>query len=361
MEIIKRYEFTPDYTNIVKVANNIWVDRIPLYEHVIGENVIKCATGCTPFALMNSDDDAESVEGFRQYWNFWKTMGYDTASYEFCSGSAFFGSGALGGHVKGAISDRADFERYPWDEVEEKFFSLYHRQMVNFAKAVPEGMKAIGGVGNGIFEAVQDIVGYMDLCYIKADDEELYYDIFKAVSDVQYKIWTRFMKEYSDVFCLLRFGDDLGFDTATLISTQDIKKAVIPHYRKITDLVHSYNKPFLLHSCGNLFNVFDDIITDANINAKHSNEDKIAHFSVWVDRYGDRIGNFGGIDTDVLCRYDRAYIREYVLDSLSRVKGKGGIAFSSGNSIPDYVPFEGYLAMVETVREWRNDKEICCI
>lgn len=358
MQIIKKWEFEPDYNNIIKVANNQWVDRIPLYEHVVGGNVILEATGARPYDLIGSDDDSESIEGFRQYWNFFKTMGYDTASFEFCSGGAFFGSGALGGHKDGVIKDRADFDRYPWEEVVENYFKIYSRQMVNFAKACPAGMKAIGGVGNGIFECVQDIVGYMDLCYIKSDDEELYYDIFSAVSKVLMKIWDRFMAQYSDVYCLLRFGDDLGFDTSTLLSSEDIKKAVIPHYRKVTDLVHSYNKPFLLHSCGNLFDVFDDIIKDGNINAKHSNEDKIGHFSVWVDKYGDKIGNFGGIDTDVLCRFDRQYIREYVLDSLNRVKGKGGIAFSSGNSIPDYVPFEGYLAMVETVREWRKDKEI---
>ena len=33
---------------------------------------------------------------------------------------------------------------------------------------MPEGMKAIGGVGYGIFECVQDLVGYEDLCYMRA-------------------------------------------------------------------------------------------------------------------------------------------------------------------------------------------------
>ena len=48
-------------------------------------------------------------------------------------------------------------------------------------------------------------------------------------------------------------------------------------------------------------------------------------------------------------------IRAYVIDCLEKVKGHGGIAFASGNSIPDYVPTEGYLAMVDTVRQWRGD------
>ena len=55
---------------------------------------------------------------------------------------------------------------------------------------------------------------------------------------------------------------------------------------------------------------------------------------------------------------DLPCIREYVLDCLNKINGHGGLAFASGNSIPDYVPTEGYLAMVETVREWRGDKVI---
>jgi hypothetical protein len=35
-------------------------------------------------------------------------------------------------------------------------------------------MKCIGGPGNGIFECVQDIVGYTNLCYIAVDDPDLY-------------------------------------------------------------------------------------------------------------------------------------------------------------------------------------------
>lgn len=356
MEIIRYKDFEPDYRNIVKVANNEWVDRVPLYEHLVGEKVIRETTGARPFDLMFSKDMAESREGFRQYWDFFKQMGYDTASMEFSSCGILIDGGALGAHKEGVIKTREDFEKYPFDELPTRFFDAYAPYMRNFAETCPAGMKAIGGVGNGLFETVQDLVGYMDLCFMKSDDEELYADLFKKLGDVHAQIWKRFLDEFSDVFCVCRFGDDLGFNTMTLLSTEDIRAHILPQYRRITDMVHAKGKPFLLHSCGNLFKVFDSIISEANINAKHSNEDGIAHFSVWVEKYGDKIGNFGGIDTDVLCRKTPQEIREYVLDCLERVKGHGGIAFGSGNSIPDYVPTEGYLAMVDTVREWRGDK-----
>ena len=359
MEVImKEYVFEPDYNNIIKVARNHWVDRIPLYEHIIGAKVIYEITGKKPYDMCFSKDAAESREGFRQYWDFWKRMGYDTASLEFGVCGVLVGGGALGNHKEGCIKNREDFERYPWDEIPQRFFDQYAPYIRNFEKTCPAGMKAVGGVGNGIFESVQDIVGYIDLCYIKGDDEELFADLFKAMGEVQFKIWDRFMDEFSDAFCVMRFGDDLGFKSSTLLSADDIRKHILPQYRRITGKVHFKGKPFLLHSCGNLFNVFDDIIEIGNIDAKHSNEDEIAHFAVWVEKYGDKIGNFGGVDTDVLCRYSGDYIRNYVLDCLERVKGHGGIAFGTGNSIPDYVPTGGYLAMIDTVREWRQDTTV---
>ena len=169
------------------------------------------------------------------------------------------------------------------------------------------------------------------------------------------KIWDQFLKEFGDTYCVCRFGDDLGFKSTTLLSADDIKENIIPQYKKIIDLVHSHNKPFLLHSCGCIFDVMDDLISIAGIDAKHSNEDQIALFPVWVEKYGDRIGNFGGIDTDAVCRLGKAEMKEYILDVVGQCVGHGGFAFGSGNSIPPYVPTEGYLNMVETIREYRGD------
>ncbi|MBO5274428.1 MAG: hypothetical protein J6I45_07430, partial [Clostridia bacterium] len=159
---------------------------------------------------------------------------------------------------------------------------------------------------------------------------------------------------YGDIFCVLRFGDDLGFKSNTLLSADDIRTHIIPQYKAIINLVHSYGKPFLLHSCGCIFDVMEDLIA-AGIDAKHSNEDQIAPFPVWVEKYGDRIGNFGGIDTDAVCRLTKSELREYISDVVKQCTGHGGFAFASGNSIPNYVPADNYISMVEIVRELRGD------
>jgi uroporphyrinogen decarboxylase len=98
----------------------------------------------------------------------------------------------------------------------------------------------------------------------------------------------------------------------------------------------------------------DDLI-GLGIDAKHSNEDEIAPFQEWIARYGGRIGLFGGIDVNTLClkKPDDVYreVLEKGIEFRRRAKGYG---LGSGNSIAHYVPVDGYLAMIEAVKEIRR-------
>lgn len=347
-------EFKPDYRNIIKAAKNIKPERMPLYEHIISVEMMEKILGKNFGDLYRGNKD-DKREFYKYYTTFFKTMGYDTVSFECTITDILPGGGALGRQKEGVIKNRDDFDKYPWDCVHNTFFKKYDEDFQFVKEVMPDGMKAIGGPGNGIFECVQDLVGYTNLCYISVDDPELYQDLFNKVASIMMDIWSTFLEKYGDVYAVCRFGDDLGFKTSTLISKDDIKNFIVPNYKTVIELVHNYKKPFLLHSCGKIFDVMDDMINIAKIDAKHSNEDGIAPFSEWVDRYGDRIGNFGGIDTDVLCLKSEQEIKEKVAKVVNYSIDKGGFALGSGNSIPDYIPVEGYLAMVEMGRKLRGE------
>ena len=345
-------EFRPDYTNIVNAARNIKPFRIPFYEHQISEKVIS--------AIMDEDlhpaseySDNELDEYFKIYCSFFMEMGYDTVSFERILSAVMPGNGALYGHKDGCIKTYQDFERYPWDEIPDMFFNQNSRYFEALKRNMPVGMKAIGGVGNGIFECVQDITGYMNLCYIKVDDPTLYEALFERTGGILLEIWKRFTELYSDLFCVMRMGDDLGFKTNTLLPPEDIIDFIIPQYKKIIDVIHGSGHPFLLHSCGNLFEIMDDLIA-AGIDAKHSNEDEIAPMDVWYSKYGDKIGNFGGIDADILCRGSEIEIKSYVTDIYRKSLSAFGVALGSGNSIPDYMPAGNYLTMINVLKELRQ-------
>ncbi|RKX98993.1 MAG: hypothetical protein DRZ90_00810 [Spirochaetes bacterium] len=99
----------------------------------------------------------------------------------------------------------------------------------------------------------------------------------------------------------------------------------------------------------------DDLIDVVGIDAKHSNEDAIDTFDVWVERYGKRIGNFGGVEMNVLSLNTPDEVKEYVRNLLPKIEGHGGIAIGTGNQISSYSLPESWIAMSEAVREWRGE------
>lgn len=343
--------FQPNYQNIVDAACNRVPARLPLYEHLISVSVMEEVLGVKFAHFYQENKD----EYFKHYCRFFKEMGYDTVSFECCITDILPDGGALGGHKQGAIQSWEDYNKYPWDQIEDIYFRAYAEDFEALRRNMPEGMRAIGGVGNGIFECVQDLVGYMDLCYMRMDEPELYDEMFHRVGKTNLGIWKRFLREYGDIYCVCRFGDDLGFKSNTLLPTEDVCRCIVPEYRNIIEEVHAAGKPFLLHSCGRIFNVMEDLIA-AGIDAKHSNEDQIALFPEWVERYGERIGNFGGIDTDAVCRLPQPEMEQYIRDVVEKCLGHGGFAFGSGNSIPDYVPAQQYVYMVNCVRRLRGEQ-----
>ncbi len=309
--------FQPDYRTMLDVLANRRPARLPIYEHIISPTIMEQILG-VPFAALEAGDAADRDVFFRHYCRFWPEMTYDTVSYEVCITEILPEHGAIMGG-KGPIQSRADFERYPWDELPARYWALAEPRFDALRRHLPPGMKALGGVGNGVLEISEDLVGFESLAYLQADDPELFAELYRRIGDLMTGIWRRFLGQYADVFAICRFGDDLGFKTSTLVSPRIIRKHIIPQYRRVIDLIHGAERPFLWHSCGCIFAVMDDVIA-LGIQAKHSNEDGIADYEQWIQRYGERIGLLGGIDLDILCVKTPAEVYELVL---AAAKGTG--------------------------------------
>ncbi len=344
--------YQPDSRLVTAAAYNKMTPYLPLYEHNVCLGFFDKITNSDSSKLLEGDLE-DKKEFFRRYTAFMVEHHYDVVPFEGCVVELVQNGEGLMGYGKTLLKDKDDILAYPWEAMEERYFERFAPFFEALKATLPPGMKAVGGVGNGIFETAQDFVPYTNLAYLMADDREAFDLLFTKIGQMFVKIWDRFLENYSDIYAVCRMGDDLGFKTSTLLQPEVIISNIIPQYKKIVDQVHQHNKPFLLHTCGHIFSVMEPIIA-TGIDAKHSNEDLIAPFSTWVELYGERIGNCGGIDMNVLCIEDEKTIKEYVTEVLSFCQGRRGIAIGSGNQIADYVPPEGFLAMVEAVKEWRK-------
>jgi len=239
------------------------------------------------------------------------------------------------------ITDWDTYEKYKWNEPEDFENPNLFKRM---GECLPDGMKLILHLPSGILENTIALCGYDRLCYMLADDPKLAKTIFDDVGSRQFE----FIKtglNYDFVGAAI-YNDDWGFNTQIMLRPEQMREYVFPWYKKMIDEAKKYNKPTILHSCGNLSSVINDVI-NIGFNAKHSYEDNICPVEKWYDLYKDKLTVLGGIDIDYLCRapIDDVYNRSLAMLN----KGTKSYALGTGNSVPHYIEPERYLAMILAV------------
>jgi uroporphyrinogen decarboxylase len=240
----------------------------------------------------------------------------------------------------GAITNWEDFERYPWPRAADA--DLY--PMEYSAKHLPDGMAIIAQI-NGVLEPVMWLMGYETFAMAIYEQPDLVQAMFDKIAEIFIPIAHTLVQ--MDHVVALWMGDDMGFKTATMISPHHLRKYVFPIQRQISAIAHNQGIPFILHACGNLEAVMNDLIDYVEINARHSFEDVIEPVESFVSRYSHRISVIGGVDVDLLARGSEEQVRARTRKILEACAPSKSYVLGSGNSIPNYIPLRNFLAMVD--------------
>lgn len=332
----------PNFENILKIVRRERPDRPTLFEFFLNRSL---------HLRLNEIDDAMYSLDSSHIVKAFRNAGYDYAmlygsDFDFPAGlrhsqsSESLNEGAV-------ITDRASFEDYQWPDPDKADFS----RLEQAAGAMTPGMKLISQGPNGVLENVIRLVGFDTLCFLLVDDPELIKEIFDAVGSRLVRYYQLLLQH--DCVGAIIGNDDWGFKTMTMLSPDDMRRHVVPWHAKIVAAAHAAGKPAIMHSCGNLTTVMDDIIDDIGYDAKHSYEDTILPVEEAYEQYGGRIAIMGGLDVDFMVRSEPEAIYRRAKSMLERSADRGGYALGTGNSVPEYVPQEHYFAMISAAIEGR--------
>jgi len=245
----------------------------------------------------------------------------------------------------GVIATWQDFNSYPWPKPED----VDYANIEYVSRHLPEGMKILAAVDPaGQMEALTILMGYTGLSFALHDDPALVAAVAERVQALLTAICAALV-EIPGVGGIV-LGDDMGFKTSTMISPADLRRYVFPCQRQLAATAHAHNLPFVLHSCGELSAIMDDLIDDVGIDGKHSFEDVILPVTEAKTRFGSRVALLGGIDMDVLSRSSEEEVRRYTRRVIEACAPGGGWALGSGNTLANYIPVRNYLAMLDEGR-----------
>ena len=328
----------PDFGNLLKVLNRQCPDRPTLFEFFLNEPLYqKLAGGPVATAANRLEQYQNTIRAFRN-------VGYDYATvrgsdFSFPQGDRQHAS-SISANEGALIHDRTSFQAYPWPDPAAFDYSI----LATIAPHLPNGMKLIVMGPGGVLENVMALVGYDATCYMIMDDPKLATEIFAAIGERLVRHY-ELAAPYATVGALIS-NDDWGFKTQPMFSPADMRRFVLPWHRKIAATIHAAGKPAILHSCGCLHALMDDIIDDLKYDGKHSYEDAIMPVEQAYEQWHSRTAILGGLDLDFVCRSTPQAVQERAAAMLTRSAKCGSYALGTGNSVPTYVPPVNYFAMV---------------
>ncbi len=336
----------PNFGNLLKVLKKQKPDRPTLFEFFLNRPLYLRIAGREAEAWVDQKPygtDRMLVRAFRNAGYDYATVGGSEFSFparEVASkNTRSLNDGAV-------ITDRKSFETYKWPNPDNCDYS----RLEALAADLPDGMKLIVCGPMGVLENVIKLVGYDTMCYLIADDPELLQEICDSIG-------SRLVRHYElslehDTVGAIISNDDWGFKTQPMMAPDDMRKFIVPWHRKIIDTAHKAGRPVILHACGQLKSLMDDII-GIGYDGKHSYEDTILPVEQAYEQYSGRIAIMGGLDMDFVVRSAPEQIYKRAKAMLERSAQRGSFALGTGNSVPEYVPQDNYFAMTAAAIESR--------
>jgi uroporphyrinogen decarboxylase len=336
-------------------------DRVPLVELGVHWSHMDAARehfgGLRPLGEAGWTDPARKLPAVVEFWH---QAGYDYVRPALPLGFAIDRSTIRGADVSdgsvrewaneldGDIRDRESLESYPWPTLDAVDLTE-----LEYCRAhMPPGMGFLVAIGGGPFEWATRLMGLTGFCMALYQDPDFVREVLRRIGEHTLAAVEKALSRFEiDAFII---GDDMGFRTSTLIPPAALREFVLPWHQRLADLVHGRGALYLLHCCGEVSAVMDDLIDTVKIDGKHSYEDTITPVWEAKRRWGDRVAILGGVDMDIMTRADEATCRARVRDILARCAPGGGYALGTGNTVANYVRRENYLGMLEEGRAWVN-------
>jgi uroporphyrinogen decarboxylase len=241
----------------------------------------------------------------------------------------------------GVILCRADLESYRFPTPGE----ITYERFSGAKKHLPNGMGIVGQYGD-IFTMTWEMMGFESFSMAVYEEPDLVNDLNQRVGEIVVAMFERMASD--PAVDALWYSDDIAYATGLMVSPVTLRRYFFPWLKRIGDLARAAGKPFIYHTDGVLYDVMEEIIA-CGVDALHPIEPKAMDLAEVKNRYGDRLCLIGHVDVDLLARGTEEAVREQVRKNIAAAWNGTGYCAGSGNSIPEYVKYENYLAMLDEV------------
>jgi uroporphyrinogen decarboxylase len=151
--------------------------------------------------------------------------------------------------------------------------------------------------------------------------------------------------------------DDYGFKNGLFMRPELYRKYIFPWIKRICDAAHKRDCKIMLHSDGDLYEIFEDII-NCGVDVINPVESTTANPNYDIfklnEKYGDKITFSGNLSPTKLALAEISEIEGDAKRLIKELAPGGGYIFGSGHSINPSVTIDRFEAMYNIKRKYGN-------
>ena len=212
--------------------------------------------------------------------------------------------------------------------------------------------------GGGLYGYLRNWMGLEALSLVIYDDPAWFGEMVETLADCSIGTLERVL-ETGGHFDACAMWEDMCYNAGPLISPKHFRQYLIPHYRRITDLLHKHGVDIIFLDCDGNIEKLTPLWLDVGINTMFPLE-----VGTWradpLDyrkRFGKDLRMIGGIDKNILMSSQDAIEAEVL--RLAPLVEEGGFIPHCDHLVPPYVPYQNYLGYLKAARQvWGHDCDL---
>jgi uroporphyrinogen decarboxylase len=246
------------------------------------------------------------------------------------------------GNVEGCVLSQPTLNGYDFpDPHDQHFFADIPAKIAQFSDRY-----RVYQIGFSLYERAWTLRGMHNLLVDFLDHPDFARDLLHTIADYNIlQIQKALRYEIDAVY----FGDDWGQQRGLQMGPRLWRQFIYPEVKRMYRVVREAGKYVFIHSCGDVDELFDDLIK-ASVNCFNPFQPEVMDVFELMKRYHGRLTFHGGLSTQRTLPYGTVEDVIHETTRLLEMGSEGSYILAPAHDVEGDVPLENMLAFIDIVQ-----------
>jgi uroporphyrinogen decarboxylase len=246
------------------------------------------------------------------------------------------------GNIEGCLLSEPTLGHYTFpDPLDQRFIADIPERITKYGDRF-----RIFQIGFSLYERAWTLRGMQNLLMDFYDHPGFVQELLNTIADYNIAQVKEALKYDIDA---VYFGDDWGQQHGLQMGPRLWRKFFYPVLERMYRTVHDGGRYVFIHSCGDVDELFDDLI-DIGVNCFNPFQPEVMAVPVLLRKYRGRLIFHGGLSTQKTLPYGTIEQVRAETQRLLEMGREGGYIFAPAHDVVGDVPLENILAFIELIQ-----------